>query len=88
MAARAWGSINDGRALLGQLMAGLPGYSGGMAEAGPGRLKKGAMWRMVARDVALPGKDNKLVNPAEHSRTVKAFLAKLGAVGGALCQAS
>ena len=44
-----------------------------MAEAGPGRLKKGAMWRLVASDVALPGMDNRLVNPAEHSRTVKAF---------------
>ena len=79
MVARAqWGSINDGRALLGQLRAGLPGYSDGMAEAGPGRLKKGAMWRLVARDVALPGMDNRLVNPAEHSRTVRAFLEEPG----------
>ena len=49
MAARAqWGTINDGRALLGQLKAGIPGYSGGMAETGPGRLEREAMWRLAA----------------------------------------
>ena len=51
-----WGTVNDGRALLSQLRSGLPGYNGGMGEAGKSNKKKGAMWRLVAEDVALPGR--------------------------------
>ena len=74
MARRAgWGTVSDGRALLSQLRSGLPGYSGGMGEAGQSK-KKGAMWRLVAEDVALPGSNNVLVEPGTHSPTVRAFL--------------
>ena len=79
MAARSrWGMINDGRARLGQLMAGFPGYSGGMAGAGAGALNTWAMWRLVARDVALPDKNYRLVNPVDCSHTVRAFLKEPG----------
>ena len=63
MAVRAsWGSVNDGRALMGQLMAGFPGYSGGMAETGPGRLEKG-QWYAWCRE-APPGKRQQACQPA------------------------
>ena len=58
--------VNDGRALRGQLMAGLPGYSSGMAEARPGLLEVGARWRLVACGVPLPECGNRFANPVEH----------------------
>ena len=36
------------------------------------------MWCLVARDVALSDKNNRLVYPVDHSHTVRAFLTEPG----------